>query len=619
MSTVLGDVLVRYKGDVSDLSSKVKQAKSDIASVSETAKQSGNGIFSGFGNGIKGALSFGAQIGQTVIGMQGLAQGATGLASALLGPNASMEQTGVAFQTLLGKGKATQDFLGQLQQFAAATPFEFPELATDAQHMLAFGFSAKDVIPDLTNIGDAMGSMGKSNADIDHMVEIFGQMHAAGKLNAGDMMQISQEGIPAWKMLADSMGKTVPEVQKLSSQGLIPADKAIKAVSDGMHKMFGGGMAAQAQTFNGQLSTVKDNASAALRSFTGPLFESAKGGLQKLGDLVSSKAFQDFATQAGKQIGQVLGQIGTVLQTNVIPAFQKMIEIGTNIVNFFKQNEVAMAALKGVLVGVSVVIAIALVSAFISWAIAAGAAAIATLAATWPILAIGAIIALVVTGIILAVHHWGDIMNWLKAVIGAVAAWVGGVFSGLGSFLHGIIDKIGSAFSGFGTLMHSIWNGVVGVVKGAINNIIGAINGFIGFIDGIQIHIPSIGVGPVHTPAFDWNGLGLPRLAYLAQGGYAQGWFVAGEQGPELGYAGAGGVQMYSNSQSKAMGYPIRASAGGSVVVAGGNAGGSGSRQPAHFHLEINGREFAAAMIDDIGNAQDRHVRLKLGANGRAA
>jgi TP901 family phage tail tape measure protein len=54
-----------------------------------------------------------------------------------------------------------------------------------------------------------------------------------------------------------------------------------------------------------------------------------------------------------------------------------------------------------------------LVAGFVAWTIGAGAAAIATIAATWPILAIAAIVVAVVAIIVLAVTHWGAIMDWI--------------------------------------------------------------------------------------------------------------------------------------------------------------------------------------------------------------
>ncbi len=462
MSTTIADLLVNFRGDIGDLASKIAAAKTDMNTVADAAQSTGGGILSGFKSGISGVLDFGAKIGQTVIGMQGMAQGAVGLGQALLEPNASMEQTTVGFETLLGKGKATQGFLNQLKDFAAATPFEFPELATDAQHMLAFGFTAKQVIPELTDIGDAMGAMGKSSADIDHIVGIFGQMHAAGKLNAGDMMQLADEGIPAWKMLAEAMGKTVPEVQKLTTSGLIPADTAIKAVSEGMHKMFGGGMAAQANTFNGLLSTLQDNASAALRAFTGPLFDKAKTGLTQLGNLVSSKQFQDFATKTGTAIGTAFTDIGNVIGPVVtgIGAFVGWLQQGSAPA---VAVGIALAMIAGgfaaIQIGAFVAAVPALVGGFIAWAVAAWTAAAGTIAATWPLFAIGAAVVAVVAIIVLAVKNWGAISKWISEQWGRMCSWVGEQFSKLGSFLHdtatNIKNGVGDKFDQLGTNVHN--------------------------------------------------------------------------------------------------------------------------------------------------------------------
>src|SRR5260221_5879210 len=71
MSTVsVGDLLVKYKADVSDLTSKVKSVKSELSSVSENAEKSGKSLKKtgegakeagfGFGEMIKHALAFAA-------------------------------------------------------------------------------------------------------------------------------------------------------------------------------------------------------------------------------------------------------------------------------------------------------------------------------------------------------------------------------------------------------------------------------------------------------------------------------------------------------------------------------------------------------------------------------
>jgi tape measure domain-containing protein len=184
------------------------------------------------------------------------ATGALGLG--LVKAAAAAEQTGVAFTTLLGSGQAAQKMLGQLRDFAAKTPFEFNDLTAATRKMLAFGFSAKDIIPDLTAVGDAAAGLGMGAEGIDRVITALGQMRAKTKVSAEEMMQLTEAGIPGWNILSQAIGKSVSETMKLAEKGVIPADKAIQALLGGMSGKFGGLMAKQAETANGQWSTLKD-------------------------------------------------------------------------------------------------------------------------------------------------------------------------------------------------------------------------------------------------------------------------------------------------------------------------------------------------------------------------
>jgi tape measure domain-containing protein len=344
-------------------------------------------------------LDFLGKVGMAGMGVQALAGTAMGLGQALLGQNASMEQTAVGFETVLHSSAAARAEMQKLQAFAAATPFEFPELADADQKLLAFQFTSNQTIPLITAIGDALSGLGKNTpAYLDQVVNVFGQMKANGKLATQDLMQLTSVGINAFDILAKGMGKTVPQIKDMVSQGLIPADKGIELLRQGLEKTFGGGMQKQSMTFNGLLSTLQDNANAALRSFTGPIFEQAKGGLQQLGDLVSGPAFQKFATDMGTKVGQAIKDVANFVQTQLVPGFQNLVNIGGQVVKFFQDNNAALQILQTVGIAVAGAVIASLVVGFGAWAIAAGGAAIATLAATWPILAIGAAIGLLVAG-----------------------------------------------------------------------------------------------------------------------------------------------------------------------------------------------------------------------------
>ena len=151
------------------------------------------------------------------------------------------------------------------------------------------------------------------------------------------------------------------------------------------------------------------------------------------------------------------------------------------------------------------------------------------------------------TGLLLRIGQLElDALKKIGDLIGGIVAFFQGLPGKVVSLLENLrslaINKfndvkngIGNALTGMKNTATNIWNGVVGVIKGAINTIIGDINGFINTINKVSIHIPSISVGPVTTPAFNWNGPHIPNIPYLAQGGIATRptLAVVGDAGPE--------------------------------------------------------------------------------------
>lgn len=197
--------------------------------------------------------------------IQSLAVGVLGIISAgklweaTVGFAGELEQANIAFATMLGSMEKAQVFLQQMQQFAAKTPFEFPELQAAAKLMLAFGFQADKILPTLTAVGNAAAGLGVGSEGIDRIVRALGQMQAKAKVSAEEMMQLTEVGIPAWDILAKAMGTSTAEVMKLSQRGLIPASKAIDMLVAGMGERFPNMMEKQSRTYHGLMSTIRDN------------------------------------------------------------------------------------------------------------------------------------------------------------------------------------------------------------------------------------------------------------------------------------------------------------------------------------------------------------------------
>ena len=234
MAIEAAKLVVNITTDISKMTKGMKDADDKLANFSKKAS-------------IAGVALTGAVTVPAIMAAKGMLNVAMG-----------MEQSEIAFTTMLGSGEKASAFLKDLQDFAASTPFEFTELQDASRRMIAFGFSARDVLPMMTDIGDAVSGLGLGSAGVDRVVLALGQMQAKAKVSGQEMMQLTEAGIPAWGYLAEAMNLSTAEVMKLSEQGLIPADMAIQAILAGMREDFGGMMAEQAKTAAGQLSNLKD-------------------------------------------------------------------------------------------------------------------------------------------------------------------------------------------------------------------------------------------------------------------------------------------------------------------------------------------------------------------------
>ncbi len=192
-----------------------------------------------------------------VIAGVGVALGALGVASVKAA--GQMEQTRIAFTTLLKDGEKAKSFLSELEKFAASTPFELPGVLDASKRLLAFGFSAEQVIPILTAVGDSAAALDIGEEGIQRLTLAIGQMQAKGKVSAEEMLQLAEAGVPAWEMLANKIGTDIPTAMDKASKGQISAAEGIQAVISGMNSKFGGMMEQQSQTINGIMSNIQDS------------------------------------------------------------------------------------------------------------------------------------------------------------------------------------------------------------------------------------------------------------------------------------------------------------------------------------------------------------------------
>lgn len=231
---------------------------SEIDDLTESAGGLGDS-FSGIGRGLsKLASGTGPVLGSIVGVFAGLAIGAGAVATATIGMADQMANAKIAFDQFLGSGEKADKFLQDLAQFAAKTPFEFSDLVGASKTLLAFGLESEDVVKTMTLLGDAAALTG---SEVGNLTEIWGEMVAVGDIGNDTLLELTTNGIPAYKILAQEMGKTPAQIQKMASEGKLLTKNVLPKLEAGLRKAFGGGMVKLSETLTGKISTLQDTLS----------------------------------------------------------------------------------------------------------------------------------------------------------------------------------------------------------------------------------------------------------------------------------------------------------------------------------------------------------------------
>ncbi len=276
------------------------------------------GIAESAGRSLGSSLTAGITAGVGIGAFNMLTSSVKTLGTSLIGTASNMEQAKISFTNMLGSGQKADAFLKQLADFAAKTPFEFPDLVQASQRLMAMGFQAKDVIPTMTAVGDAVAAMGGSSEQINRVTLALGQMQAKTRVQGDELLQLQEAGIPALRILADSYGLTTVEMQKNISAGKVMSSDAIPRLIAGMEngtksvKGFAGMMEQQSHTMAGLWSTMKDTVRLDLVPAFEPLIKIAEAilppAIAKVGSVLqafgqTSKNFFEGLTRGWQDVG----------------------------------------------------------------------------------------------------------------------------------------------------------------------------------------------------------------------------------------------------------------------------------------------------------------------------
>ena len=186
-----------------------------------------------------------------------------GLGFAAIDAAMDFEVLETQLSVLTGSAEKGAKAFKRIADFSAKTPFQLEDLVKANNTMMGFGLASDEAFQSLQMIGDAVAATG---GDMDRIAVAYGQSIAANRVDARDILQFINNGIPIMEMLADVMGVNVSEVKELASQGKVTGEVLqaafTKATSEG--GKFAGATEKLAGTLRGVFSTVKDNIRLAL-------------------------------------------------------------------------------------------------------------------------------------------------------------------------------------------------------------------------------------------------------------------------------------------------------------------------------------------------------------------
>ncbi len=520
MATTIEQLEVRVTADTS-------QAEKGLSGIGEKAKSAGGPLQGLLGNmlGIAGGVSAANIAGKAF----GFLSGQIGdVFSSAEQSQQVMAETNAVIKATHGAAGMSAQAVGDLAtKLSNVTPFDDEVIQSTENMLLTFKNISSKTFP------------AASEAALD-MAQKFkiGPEQAAVQL--GKALNDPVQGISA----LNRVGVTFTDAQKKQVAAMVKAGDtagAQKIILGELKSEMGGVARAAGETTAGKMAIFNTKIGNVKEAIGGALLPALSGAL-------------DAGMKLADGVQNLLGKVGDF--ASWLQAHQPVLDI-------------LKVVLAGLAIGAAIFVATTippLLVAFGAWAVSAGAAALATLAAAAPFIAVGLAIAGVIAIIVLLVSHGDQVKAFLGGIKDAVLGFLGGVLGAIGGFIGSVLGTIGDlahkaldlytwpyrqllsfitntavpfmgrALQGLVNLAKNVASGIWNAIKGGINLMISGLNTFIRFIDSIQIHIPSIGVGPVHTPAFNWGGVGLGQLPYLASGGtiLRGGYAVVGERGPEV-------------------------------------------------------------------------------------
>lgn len=246
--------LIKLNADKGNVVSVARQTEQQLDAIDRKASVVGRSLRRAFSfDGFKGSL-------MSIPGVSFLMNPYTMIGAGIAGMvrlGAQAESVNVAFTTLVGSEKKAAELLGQINDFAAHSPFGKMDLTQNAQMMLNFGVETGKVLPLLKQLGDISGG---DKQKMSALSLVMGQVSSTGYLMGQDLLQFINAGFNPIQELSQMTGISVDKLKEKMAKGQITYRNVEQAIAHatGAGGKFNGMMERQSQTLSGKWSTLMD-------------------------------------------------------------------------------------------------------------------------------------------------------------------------------------------------------------------------------------------------------------------------------------------------------------------------------------------------------------------------
>lgn len=256
--------------------------------------------------------------------IKGVVMGYTGkkLVEWLFGSTAELETYEKSFEVFLGSAEKAKALMSDMVNLGESIPtIGADAYAAQAKTLMSYGVGLEDITKTLTQLSDLAGG---DASKLERIVLAYGQMVAKTKVQGEELRQMTEAGVPLVTTLAEVMGVSVTEFNKMMKNAEVGVDvlyKAVDKLTTGTGQ-FAGAAAAQAETMAGKIATFQKQWEQFGRDVGAEAFDSIKqtldGVMETLEEARANGTIEEIADGLGSLINFIvttgIGAIKVTLQ-----------------------------------------------------------------------------------------------------------------------------------------------------------------------------------------------------------------------------------------------------------------------------------------------------------------